>query len=654
MKKNLLTFSLILMMVLAIVSLAFPLVNAQEEPPSPEEEWYPPVPEQAQALPETYGYSTVSTSGATTALTARLLDLNLNPRMEFYRGDGMIFEFSTNFPTFWIWIYEWYPPGHIPKGHWLLWAVGPFTGGGTYRIGTFLPESTEPEGRHVWKCWIFDPTTWTWATAIIRFDFQERPRPVIVNVNVLPEMKLNKPYTIDVTIKNTGEKSYTYIVSVEGTGFTINPPSTTTVVGAGSTALLSFQVTPTVSGKLSLKVKVEADGRVYDSKIFAINVRALKPSHTLSVQSIPEEVKLGESVPISILFTNTGEGSAKQVTLRISSAEGVSFVKSSDTASEVPPGGSYVFNLAVKPESGGVKTLILQLDYIDDEGNRYSDSITVTLKVLVPLKISTAIEKKYKPLMIQFNVGGKQYAGSYEGWVTSEPIQVAVPSEWEISDDTIAEFVRWSDGNTAPSRTVQATIPLELIAEYRLKYHVKVTADEGSPTGTGWYYEGESITIEVDELIEGEEGVRYIFTGWNDGVKDAKRTITVSEPMEYHAGYKTQYYLTVLSDYGKPSGSGWYDSGSTATASIDETIIDLGFPYIMVFKGWSGDASGTGPESNPIHMDSPKKAVALWEKQISPIFYAVIGIVAVIAVAAVLTIKFKGKLFKTKKKKSSK
>ncbi|MEM2614378.1 MAG: hypothetical protein QXO15_09195 [Nitrososphaerota archaeon] len=651
--KGLFLLLLVTLSFISLAGLALPQASAQEEPPSPEEEWYPYVPEEAKPLLGDLSLS-VAPGGATTALTARLLDLNLNVRREFYVGDGMIFEFSTNFPRFLIWIYEWYPPGHVPRGHWLLQAVGPFSGGGTYRLGVFLPEPTEPEGLHVWKCWLLDLTSWRWATAIIRFNFKEHPQPAIVSVDILPEMKMNKPYSMTVAIRNTGEKQYAYTISVSGTGFTSNPPSTTSIIGAGETASLTFQVTPTISGKLSLTIEVKADSRVYDSRTFTVDVKSLKPSHTLSLQGVPEAVKLGEVVSLSALFTNTGEGVAKQVTLKLSSAEGVKPIKSFDSTSEVSAGGSYVFNLAVKPESGGFKTLIFVLEYLDEEGNRYSDSIMVSFDVLIPLKIGTVTKDKYQPLNIQFNVEGKQHSGLYETWMSSKPIQIIAPTEWEISNGVVAEFVRWSDGTTAPSRTIQVTAPMELMAEYRMKYRLQVTADKGSPTGTGWYYEGESVTITVEKIIGGEEGVRYVFVGWSDGIKDVQRTITMNKPVEIHANYKTQYYFTVISDYGRGHGSGWYDEGSYAIASVDEKEIDIGFPYIMVFKRWTGDASGEDLKSNPVIMDAPKKAIALWERKVAITLYALVGTIIAVAVLSVFFIKFKGRLLKTWQKKQEK
>jgi len=76
-----------------------------------------------------------------------------------------------------------------------------------------------------------------------------------------------------------------------------------------------------------------------------------------------------------------------------------------------------------------------------------------------------------------------------------------------------------------------------------------------------------------------------------------------------------QYYLTVSSPYDMPGGAGWYEEGSTAYATLDALIVygDTGTRY--GFTHWSGDASGTNQQSDPIIMDAPKIAVANWVTQ---------------------------------------
>ncbi|MBN2542977.1 discoidin domain-containing protein [bacterium] len=75
-----------------------------------------------------------------------------------------------------------------------------------------------------------------------------------------------------------------------------------------------------------------------------------------------------------------------------------------------------------------------------------------------------------------------------------------------------------------------------------------------------------------------------------------------------------QYYLTVTSPYGTPRGSGWYNSGTSATAWIAEGCpISGGTGTRYNFDSWTIDASGTNClASNPIIMDGNKTATATW------------------------------------------
>jgi len=116
-------------------------------------------------------------------------------------------------------------------------------------------------------------------------------------------------------------------------------------------------------------------------------------------------------------------------------------------------------------------------------------------------------------------------------------------------------------------------------------------------------------TITVDFYVPnsvGQNGTRFYNkdTSWSFN-SPGTRTFT----------YVTQYYLTVESSYSIVSGNGWYDAGQTAQAAVKDPQVDEGQGTREVFAGWSGDASGTGLTSNPILMNSPKRAVATWKTQ---------------------------------------
>ena len=94
-------------------------------------------------------------------------------------------------------------------------------------------------------------------------------------------------------------------------------------------------------------------------------------------------------------------------------------------------------------------------------------------------------------------------------------------------------------------------------------------------------------------------------------------SITVSTSGSITGNYKTQYYLKVISSYNgqsmdTPGGEGWYDEGATAYATLEEGVVNVG-GVTYGFTGWKGDASGIWLTSNPITMNGPKRATAVWE-----------------------------------------
>jgi hypothetical protein len=80
-------------------------------------------------------------------------------------------------------------------------------------------------------------------------------------------------------------------------------------------------------------------------------------------------------------------------------------------------------------------------------------------------------------------------------------------------------------------------------------------------------------------------------------------------------GFQHQYKLTVVSAYDTPTGTGWYNSGTTAYAQLSKTTVQDGSGTRHIFISWSGDASGTNQKSNPITMTLPRTATTNWKTQ---------------------------------------
>lgn len=140
---------------------------------------------------------------------------------------------------------------------------------------------------------------------------------------------------------------------------------------------------------------------------------------------------------------------------------------------------------------------------------------------------------------------------------------------------------------------------------------------------------GSTHNLNIPSLVPGGEGIRYIFTSWNDGNTLTSRTI--SQGGAYTANYEKQYYLTIKSDYGKPEGEDWYSSGSMATISVTSPA---GAIIRQVFIGWSGDYSGTTASASLI-MDGPKTVTANWRTDYTHLYLLIVGGVVLIGGIAV-------------------
>jgi len=150
------------------------------------------------------------------------------------------------------------------------------------------------------------------------------------------------------------------------------------------------------------------------------------------------------------------------------------------------------------------------------------------------------------------------------------------------------------------------------------QYYLTVNSPCGLPTtGEGWYNAGTQVQVTVTSpYVSG--ATRWTFTNWSGDASGSQNPITImmDGPKTITANCNTQYYLSVSTPYGTPSGYGWYDAGSTAYAGVSPSIVPGGTGIQYRFANWSGDATGgKADQSNPITMNAPKGAVANWQQQ---------------------------------------
>ncbi|MCW3998615.1 MAG: PQQ-binding-like beta-propeller repeat protein [Candidatus Bathyarchaeota archaeon] len=122
---------------------------------------------------------------------------------------------------------------------------------------------------------------------------------------------------------------------------------------------------------------------------------------------------------------------------------------------------------------------------------------------------------------------------------------------------------------------------------------------------------GSTHTYSYASLLSVNSGKRYAWASASGLSTLQGGTLTVSGEGTVTANYGTQYLLVVSTPYGSASGSGWYSSGSSASASISGSTYGSGDTR-QVFTGWSNGQTGT---SFSVTMDSAKSVRANWATQ---------------------------------------
>lgn len=226
---------------------------------------------------------------------------------------------------------------------------------------------------------------------------------------------------------------------------------------------------------------------------------------------------------------------------------------------------------------------------------------------------------------------------------------------YSIDNGPVIPINRSSSGNFTLDLTSDTNHSILFIAKQQFEVSLQGTSNvifsPTSPTNDNWFDAGSDVQFIVPYIISSDNNyTRQQIVGWSLDSSDINiisnqasgtfksPVIHMSEPHTVDLKYKTQYYVNVVTNFGRTLGTGWYNSGTivdiTALAGNDILVNHI-------FSGWQGPVIGnTNQESTEIFVDSPKILVANWSADYTNISMIVI---IVIAVAVVLTIYQKRK-----------
>jgi len=285
MKKIIMPLLIALMVVSAAASIFSP-VQAQPSPPvNPDEGWQPPT-EGGELVEPPVGVDTYNQTWPSLQMTvppspppgaagsivnAYLVTSYGQTLYNLYRNDLCYLVVSFNGPGY-FYLWEYYPPGSTPYGHWLCYRwYRPYAG--VWRIGPFSAEAWDPDGTYVWKMWY--NSGFSWSTRTLSFNYTRGnispytgPTPYPIYQPVINSFTANassvdagQTVTLTWTTANTNSVSITPDIGTVGTSgsTTITPVNTTTYTlsatgSSGSTVTSStiINVIPRVIPTLSV------------------------------------------------------------------------------------------------------------------------------------------------------------------------------------------------------------------------------------------------------------------------------------------------------------------------------------------------------------------------------------------------------------------
>jgi hypothetical protein len=300
-------------------------------------------------------------------------------------------------------------------------------------------------------------------------------------------------------------------------------------------------------------------------------------------------------------------------------------------------------------EEGSVHTFSVPKTVVYEEGNRtrylftgWSDgNVSASRKVIVLSSATyTAVFKVQHRVDVSSEYGSVSGSGWYDEGSTA--VISVTPEVTDFGNGTRRVFKSWTgdfSGSTATAK-VAVDSPKSIKASWGYQYYLSVSSKYGSPSGGGWYYPGQTATVSVPPIVDLGSGIRKVFVGWVGDLSSSNSSfdLVVNRPMALTAKWKTQYFLKVETPYGSAEGEGWYDEGTEAYARLKETEVTELLLVTRYFTHWAGDASGAKAVSNPIVMNSPKTAIAVWGWKPSRLA-AGLGVLAACAAAAYVLVR---------------
>lgn len=160
--------------------------------------------------------------------------------------------------------------------------------------------------------------------------------------------------------------------------------------------------------------------------------------------------------------------------------------------------------------------------------------------------------------------------------------------------------------------------PMNGVLLWKSAFELNIKSPFGNLSSQQQYIGNSQINLSAQRIVNITSSARELFAGWMGeglgsytGTQNPKSIILQSNITET-VEWQTQYLLSLLSQYGSVSGSGWYDSGAGGTYSVNESVVYLNSTAREIFTGWS---NGNKNSSGSVIISQPEILRALWQRE---------------------------------------
>ena len=404
-------------------------------------------------------------------------------------------------------------------------------------------------------------------------------------------------------------------VTISGTGY--GPSKTITVKYDGATQTTTpSTVTTTAYGTFSCTFNVPTSTNG-NHIVSAVDSSSNTGSTTYSVASTIILTPSSGTPRSTVTIAGAGFGGSKAIMATFDDVT-VTLGGSTTTSSA----GSFSATFTVPASVKGSHTVVVA----DSDSNAASASLTVTQGIiLTPSNGSVGST---------VTVSGDGFLASSTVTLTYNSIvQTTTPAT--ITNNASGSFtatfvipasasasniVQASDGINTASATFTVVVSITITSNPTGSGYVTVDSNlVATPAIFNWAL-GSSHTLQANSPVSGGTGIQYIYTSWSDSGSQTHSYTVPSSPQTITATFKTQYRLSISTNFGTttPTTGTWYDVGSTVTITAAPPTVGSGEQYL--WNGWTGSGSGSysgisNPALNAVTMNGPVTETASYTHQ---------------------------------------